>query len=224
MTNKNGYALDWSTLRRDWPIWLVMAGAFLVGVLVYPHLADQAPIHWNVYGQPDNFAHKSLAVFLFPLTTVGLYGLLLVVPLLDPRRDNYARFAGVYRLLRSGMVLIFTGIYLATLAAGLGYQFDIGMMVKGLVALLFILIGNMMGQVRHNYFVGIKVPWTLASEEVWRKTHRLAGRMWVVGGIICLVTAFVPGVFGAVVFFGAVLVMTVVPMVYSYIIYRQLHG
>ncbi|MCR4400410.1 MAG: SdpI family protein [Syntrophomonadaceae bacterium] len=218
------YRLDGATVGGDWPIWLVLLGLFGVALWAHPHLPEQVPSHWNLRGEVDAYAPRAFGAFFIPGMALGLYVLMLVLPLVDPRRDNYPRFAGAYRLLRWGLVLFMAGLYGITLASALGAAVDVGLAVKAGVALLFLLIGNVMGQFRHNYFVGIRTPWTLASEEVWQRTHRAAGRLWVAGSLVCLATAPVRAGWGAWVFFAAILVMAVGPIVHSYLLYRALHG
>ncbi|WP_083774340.1 SdpI family protein [Ammonifex degensii] len=149
---------------------------------------------------------------------------MLVTPLIDPRRRNYARFAGAYRLLRWSFVLFMAGVYSVWMAAALGYPVDIGLAVKMGISLLFLAIGNVMGQVRHNYFVGIKTPWTLASEEVWQRTHRLAAKVWVLGSLACLPLAFCQGLWAEVTFFSIIVLMVLVPAVFSFLCYRSLEA
>ena len=94
--------------------------------------------------------------------------------------------------------------------------------IQIMVSLLFILIGNVMGRFKHNYFVGIRTPWTLANEEVWRKTHRVAAPIWVLGGIINILLAFTETNFKGIWFVAIVAVISIVPIVYSYIVYQQI--
>lgn len=222
--NTEIYRVNWETLRKDWALWLVMAAMFIVSIWIYPHLPAMVPGHWNIHGEIDRYYPKSFGAFFPPVMAVGLYLMMLLLPLIDPRRDNYQRFAGAYTFLRWGLVIFFTVIYGISILAALGYNLDVGLLVKGMVAVLFIVIGNFMGQFRHNYFVGIKTPWTLANEEVWQRTHRLAGRIWVVCGLICLAVSPVESAWGAAVFFAALMVMVIVPIVYSYIIFVKLQN
>lgn len=179
------YTLSWGSLKREWPLWLVLAGMLAAAFILYPLLPERVPVHWNWKGEVDGYGTRLQGAFTAPLLALGIYLLMLVTPLIDPRRKNYARFAGAYRLLRWGFVLFMAGIYSVWMAAALGYPVDIGLAVKMGISLLFLAIGNVMGQVRHNYFVGIKTPWTLASEEVWQRTHRLAAKVWVLGSLAC---------------------------------------
>lgn len=218
------YRLNWDNLKTEWPVWIVMAGLLLGAVLVYPHLPEQVPSHWNIQGEVDDYQGRFFGAFFFPLMIVGLYLLMLVLPVIDPRRENYARFRGAYTFLRWGFVIFMTILYGVTIAVALGYGVDVGWMVKAMVAGLFIIIGNYMGQFRHNYFVGIKTPWTLANEEVWQRTHRMGGKLWVICGLICLVVSPFNTTWAAVMFFGAIAVMTLVPMVYSYLLFARLQS
>jgi len=220
--NSKMYRVDWETLRRDWLLWLMMIGMFVFAFWIYPRLPAMVPGHWNLQGEIDRYYPKTFGAFFAPLLTVGLYLLMLFLPLIDPRRDNYERFAGAYTFMRWGLVIFLAIIYGISIMAALGYGLDVALLIKGLVAILFIVIGNFMGQFRHNYFVGIKTPWTLANEEVWRRTHRLSGRIWVVCGLACLAVSPIESPWGAGVFFAALMIMVVVPIVYSYIIFADL--
>jgi len=218
------YRLDWEHLKSEWPIWAVLAGLGLVAILVYPHLPDQVPSHWNIRGEVDGYQDRFGGSFFIPLMTLGIYLLMLVVPIIDPRRDNYTRFRGAYTFLRWGMVLFMAILYGVAILSALGYGMEMDVVVKAMVAGLFIIIGNFMGQFRHNYFVGIKTPWTLANEEVWEKTHRMGGKLWVVCGLVCLAMAPFKTPWAAAIFFAAILVMTIIPMVYSYLLFARLQS
>lgn len=221
VNNKKGYSLAWSELKKDWPLWLWMAGLVVAGFLLYPILPDRVPSHWNFQGEIDDYSSRGFGAFFPPLLCIGIYLLLLVTPLIDPKRENYSYFSGAYRFLRWGLVLFFTFLYAATIFAALGYPVDVGMIVKALVALLFIVIGNFMGQIRHNYFVGIKTPWTLANEEVWQRTHRMGGKLWVVAGIGSLFLAPIHTSWSAWLFFALIMVAAFIPIVYSYLLFRK---
>lgn len=218
--DRNGYGLNWATLGRDWPLWILMAGFLVVAFFVYPHLPDQVPSHWNIHGQVDAYSSRFFGAFFEPLLAPALYLLLILLPLADPRKENYVRFAGAYAFLRWALLIFMYGLYVVTLLASLGYTVNPGLFVKAGVAVLFIIIGNFMGQFRHNYFVGIKTPWTLADEEVWRRTHRLGGRIWVLCGLGCLALSPFSGVWDYL-YFALIVLMVLYPMVYSYVIFER---
>lgn len=220
--NKNSYRLNWATLGRDWPLWILMAGFLVAAFFIYPQLPDKVPSHWNIHGQVDGYSSRFFGAFFEPLLAPFLYLLLVLTPLVDPRKDNYVRFAGAYAFLRWTLLLFMYSLYIVTLLVALGYAIDTSMFVKAGVALLLTIIGNFMGQFRHNYFVGIKTPWTLANEEVWRRTHRLGGRIWVLCGLGCLALSPVSAAWSAYLYFALILIMAVVPIVYSYGVYNRL--
>lgn len=208
-------------LISDWPLLLIILGSLAVGVMVYPQLPEMVASHWNFKGHVDGYSSRFWGAFGIPLMTAGIYALMLVLPLIDPRRENYKKFAGVYRLFKVVLVIFMTGVYLIVILNALGYRVPVDRAIMAGISLLFLVLGNFMGQIRHNYFVGIKTPWTLANEQVWQKTHRLGGRLWVAAGLVGLAASLLGGTAGGIIMAVALGVATVVPMVYSYIEFHR---
>ncbi len=218
---KNGFMHQ---LRKDWMAVALIAASFAAGAMVYPHLPDMVPSHWNIKGQVDGYSSKFWGGFGIPLLMAGIYLLMTVLPKLDPRRENYSRFRGAYSLMKLLFAAFFAWLYAVILFNSLGLQFPVDRAVIPAVGLLFMVIGNVMGQFRHNYFVGIKTPWTLASQEVWQKTHRLGSRVWVVSGMAMAISGFIlGGQKGFPVFAAALGASIIVPVVYSWILYKKIH-
>lgn len=212
-----GYRLSWAGVSGDWPLWVLFAALVVLVIWAYPRLPDPMPSHWNVHGQVDDYMAKATATFLFLTLIAGIYVGMLFLPLIDPRRENYAKFAGAYTWFRRVLVVFLMGVYLLTILYALGLEMDVGRFVQAGMSLLFLLLGNFLGQVRHNYFVGVRTPWTLADEEVWAKTHRLTGKLFVLAGILGLATVFGvsrPVAFGVTV--GGILIASLVGTIYSY--------
>lgn len=217
------YTLSRKNLRQEWPVLLVLVGMLVAAFFLYPQLPERVPVHWNYKGEVDGYGSRLEAAFEIPLLTLGLYLLLLVIPLVDPNRHNYARFYVAYRVIRWSFVFLMAVVYGIIMFSALGYTVDVGLWVNLVLSLIFVVTGNVMGQIRPNYFVGIRTPWTLASEEVWRRTHRLTARVWVFGGLICLLLSFVPGRAGAIAFVVVGIVsMGLIPIVASYVYYSLL--
>lgn len=210
------------SLRREWPVLVFLLLSFAAGLWAYPRLPEMVPGHWNMANEVDRYLPRFWGAFGLPLLAAGIYVLMLVTPLIDPKRENYSRFGAAYRVIRWGIVLVLLIEQGVILAAGLGFPVNVGMVVEGSISLLFILMGNQMGRIRFNYFVGIRTPWTLANEEVWRRTHRLGAWAFVLTGLVGLVATFLPAPFNAWVFFGALGTALVGTVLYSYLIYRQL--
>lgn len=214
--------VNWSSLlKTEWPLLFIIAGTLIAGWIVYPYLPDQVASHWNLKGEVDGYSSRAWGAFGLPLTTAAIYLLMLLLPSIDPKKRNYQKFTGAYRLFRAVMVVFMSGLYGVVVASALGYQLPVGRVVLTGVALLFIVMGNFMGQIRQNYFVGIKTPWTLANEVVWQKTHRIAARLWVGAGLIGLVAAFAGGTAGAVLLGVSLVLAVVIPIVFSYLEYRR---
>ncbi|MGI6550067.1 MAG: SdpI family protein [Syntrophomonadales bacterium] len=221
---KGDNRFDWDTIKQDWPLWVLMIGFLIGAFFLYPHLPEQVPSHWNLKGEVDSYTTRTLGAFLMPVLAIILYLTMILVSVIDPRRENYVRFKNAYRLMRWIMVLFLGGLYVLTMLFSLGYDINIGLIVKAGVALLLAVIGNFMGQFRHNYFVGIKTPWTLANEKVWNQTHRFGGRIWVAGGLVCLAMSPLNALWANYLYFASIMLMAFVPMVYSYLLYRRIVG
>lgn len=182
-------------------------------------LPDTVPVHFDAHGQPNGFGSKMIYVWL----PIGLYFLLLVLPKIDPRKDNYALFDTQYFRLRLIMTL-FIGFIDSAILYGLVNSTDAIHQYLPLAILgLFMLIGNYMGSFRPNYFVGIKVPWTLNSDEVWVRTHKMAGKLWFWGSLAGMLVFLVIKRIDLILI-PLLIILVVVPIVYSYIIYQRISG
>lgn len=196
---------------------------FVVTAVLYGQLPDPMPIHWNAAGVPDDFASRPFGAFLLPSTALAVYLLFLLLPRIDPRRDNYERFAGAYRVLRDAITLflvLLQGLILYALILG-DSRLSTDFVLAGL-AFLFMVMGGYMPRFRSNWFVGIRTPWTLSDDRVWRRTHRLGGRIFLLTGVIMLAGLLLPPGWDFVLVMTSALVAALVPTVYSYLLYRRL--
>ncbi|WP_066640280.1 SdpI family protein [Desulfolucanica intricata] len=209
------------TLRTDWPAIIIIFAGFVAAFFVYPHMPEQVPSHWNLQGEVDDYASRFWGTFGPPLLTVGIYVMMVFLPLIDPRRQNYMKFTRAYQVFKIVLVLFLTGLYVITILYSLGYKVSINRLVPLGVSMLFIVIGNYFGQIRHNYFVGIKTPWTLASEEVWLKTHRFGAKVWVTAGFLGIVGSLISGKWGLIIMLAALAAAIILPTIYSFIIFKR---
>lgn len=211
-----------SILKQDWLILILILLGFALGAYFYPSLPDKVPTHWNASGEVNGYSSRLFGAFGLPAISLATYLLYLALPYIDPKRKNYADFESTYQFLKYLIILFFLGVELMTLLIASGVIVNKPIFIQIMISLLFILIGNVMGRFKHNYFVGIKTPWTLANEEVWRKTHRLAAPLWVLGGVINIVLALTGMDFNGIGFIVIVSAITLVPIGYSYIAYQQI--
>ncbi len=210
--------------KREWIPIAAILGSFLASAALYGRLPEPMPIHWNAAGAPDNFGSRLTGAFLLPATSLGVYLLVFVLPQIDPRRANIERFIETYRFIRTVIVLFLTyfhGVVLYAVVRG-DQRLSSSVITAG-VGIFFVVLGNYLPRVRSNWFMGIRTPWTLSSEQVWRATHRLAGRLFVVAGLATLFLSFFRAAWTVWGTMGSLLLAGLVPIVYSYLRYRQEH-
>ena len=212
-----------NSIKKDWFIIAVLVVTFIVSIYFYASLPSQVPIHWNIKGQVDGYSGRFFGAFGIPLMNLFFYFFFILLPYLDPKKANYAKFSSAYKLIRNTFHIFFAGIQAIVLLVALGHPVNVSMFIGLGTSLLIVVIGNVMGKFKHNYFVGIKTPWTLANEEVWAKTHRMAAPLWVVGGIISAIFAILGGESFFIALLIIVSVISIVPIVYSYIIFKKLN-
>lgn len=188
------------------------------GLLKWNELPNPMPTHFGADGVADGWSDKSFAVFGLPLIMLVVHLCCIFASKADPKGKNYSeKLFGLIVWLCPVLSILADG---AMYAYALGVAVDISMLVMVFVSVMFIIVGNYLPKCKHNYTMGIKLPWTLADEGNWNATHRLAGYVWMLGGIVLLFNAFF---FNMYVFFVVVTLMVMVPTVYSYLYYRK-HG
>lgn len=210
-------------LKKDWGILIVIVLSFILGAYFYKSLPDRVPIHWNIKGEINGYGSKFFGAFGLPLINLGIYLLFVILPYIDPRGKNYESFKSTYQYLKYIVIIFLFGMEIMTLLIAENMVVNKPILIQIMLSLLIILIGNVMGRFKHNYFVGIKTPWTLANEQVWKKTHRMAGPLWVTGGMINILLAFTGINFNGVGFIVIMLVIGITPLIYSYIIYNKIN-
>jgi uncharacterized membrane protein len=197
--------------------------AWVAALAAYSYLPEKVPIHWNIRGEVDGYGEKQWAVFLTPAVMVALLGLFRVLPWLSPKPFTLDTFRGTYEFAVALTMGLMAYIHALTLWAAWSGPVDLGRALIAGLSLFFALIGNVLGKVRRNFFMGVRTPWTLASERVWIDTHRLAARLFVAAGLSGFVLSLIfggPAAFIATL--GLILVAAFVPVVYSLIHYKHL--
>jgi uncharacterized membrane protein len=195
---------------------IVILLPILVGLLLWNQLPDALPIHWNAEGEVDGYSSKPFAVFAMPLILLAVHWLAAVVTQTDPKKQNQSEKVKILVFWLIPAISLLVNLF--TYSAALGKSLRVETVMPIFMGLLFMAIGNYLPKCKQNYTVGIKLPWTLHSEENWNRTHRLAGWLWVGSGLLCAVAGF----FGAFLLTVPVLlVMALVPMIYSYALYKK---
>ncbi|MGG3271425.1 SdpI family protein [Priestia aryabhattai] len=190
-------------------------------LIALPHLPATMPIHWGANGEADGFATKINAMILTVGIMVLIYFVIAFVPRIDPRKENYKYFSKTYNILLNAVLLLFFFVNMSTILQGLGYNVPMSYIAPIMAGLVFIIIGNYLQRVRSNYFMGIRTPWTLSNENVWKKTHRLSGKIFFIGGLLILISAFLPDGYKSVILWGSIVLCVAIPYLYSYVAYKK---
>jgi uncharacterized membrane protein len=211
-------------MTRRWiaPLGVLVMWAFAFAVM--PALPERIPTHWNLRGEVDGWMDRPWGALAGPLAATAVVALFAVLPRIDPRRRNFEKFRGELHLMVNLFVLFFLAVEVLTLGAALGWPVDVGQGVLAGIGLLFVAMGNYLPRIRSNWWMGIRTPWTLESETVWRETHRLGGRCFVAGGAAAVAAAFLPEPARGVVATAALLAAGLVPAAWSYVIWRRERG
>jgi uncharacterized membrane protein len=208
-------------LDRWYPLLLALLAA-AISLAVYPRLPEQMTTHWDANGDPNGWMPRAVGAFFVPAMILLLGGILRIAPRIDPRRENYARFRGAYESTIAAVLLLVFAVHLIVLAAALGHRPPVARLAPMLVGILLLFIGNVLPRARSNWLYGIRTPWTLSSDRVWERTHRIAGyAMTAAGLLVILASVLLPPPLGLYLVVGTALAATLGPAVYSYFIWKQ---
>jgi len=156
--------------------------SFIIGIYLYPQMPEQMASHWNAQGNVDDYMSKFWV--LMPLVFVGLALLFIAIPRIDPLKKNIEEFRKYY----DGFIIIFfifmLLVYVQTILWNLGTEISPNLAFPILIGLLFFYIGILLENAKRNWFIGIRTPWTLSSEKVWNKTHKLGSKMFKIAGVL----------------------------------------
>lgn len=193
-------------------------------VYVYPSLPASVPMHYGINGQVDRYGDKTeFLTFQSVMLVVGLFVYLLLkfLPLIDPKKQvKYGE--GTFQKIALGIIIFFSALNIVIIYSTVNHGFKIDNLILPLVGLFFAFMGNMMHSIKPNYFAGVRTPWTLESEDNWRATHRIAGKLWFIGGIaLTVLVLLLPEAAGTIVFMCGIAILAFVPIIYSYLYFKK---
>ncbi len=200
---------------------IVIIGCFGMGFYFYQHSPELVPTHWNFSGDVDGYSSRMVAAFAFPAFILALHIFLSVIRYIDPKKDRYVEFKKPYALFRLSIVIALAAIYLGIGFNGIGYNIDMAKGTPVVIGALFIALGVNLGKIKPNWFVGIRTPWTLSSEEVWTDTHKKSGPLFVIGGALLICAALLPITSRLPLLIASLVIIIVGPILYSYISYKR---
>jgi uncharacterized membrane protein len=184
----------------------------IVAAIAYPHLPAVVPTHWDMTKFPG--------AFLPSLIAIALWFLLPLLRRIDPRSASYEKFDATFFLIINIVALMMALLQGLMLAIGLGAHVDMTRSMLFGAGMMFAVMGNYLPRIRSNWWMGIRTPWTLDNDEVWRRTHRFGGRTFVIGGIVTMLSVALPAEAASMIAVPAMIVAGLLPAVYSYVIWR----
>lgn len=210
-------------LDNRWFMPVIILVMFVVGIVLYPSLPEMMPRQWGFNGEINSEWPKLYAVLFAPALATAIWVLTYILPMVDPRREQYEKFGKSYLRIRQGIIVFMFGMHVLTLT-----QYDNPQVIVKLilfaVAAVLAYIGNEMGRIRQTWFVGIRTPWTMSDERVWKQTHRVGARYFVGVGVLNMLTALMlPMQVAGIIFIVTVLAVSLGTTAYSYILWRKLN-
>lgn len=206
--------------KNEWYNIILLLVPFAIIPYVWDMLPEQIPTHWNIQGEPDDYSSKSMGLFFVPILNIGIYLLLLYIPFIDPKKRVKTDQKPI-PVVRFITVLLLLGIWIWAILQALGTEFDIKVVLYLGLNLFFLIMGNYLKTIQPNYFIGIRIPWTLEDAENWKKTHNLASYIWVAGAILLfMLFPFFAIDLYTYIFLSMIVIMTLIPVGYSFYIFK----
>ena len=207
-------------IKQNWKVLIITSIVILLpmlaGILLWNQLPDKIPSHWNAAGEIDGWSSKAFSVFGLPLILTAFQWLCALVTAADPKKANHPK--KILHLVLWIIPVLSLVLHISIYVAALGKEVPMEVVMPVLIGLVFTIIGNHLPKCKQNYTIGIKIPWTLNSEENWNRTHRFSGWLWTFCGLVIILTGF----FGSFwIFLTIVLLMAIAPFIYSYILHRK---
>lgn len=201
---------------------VLMLASFAVSVWLYPHLPATMPRRWDAAGNVVAYGPRGQLAFLLPAIIAFTWLLLIVLPRVSPHGFRIDPFLDVFGVVGAGIIAVLAFLHTIILLAAAGHALPVVGTLFVAIGMLLVFLGNYMGKFRKNFFIGVRTPWTLASDEVWARTHRLAGWLFAAAGVAVVAD----GLLGAnVAFFAAVIICAASTLIlYSFVLYRRIEG
>lgn len=212
--------INMEKLKKEIPFVAIALIPFIYLAYIWNSLPEKVPIHWNGSGEIDRYGDRKELVFAL-LLLVGLtYFIFLVIPYIDPKQ-KLQNMGNKLNSLRMVLTIFMSVLGIFILFSTQQKNSDPGF-IFAIIGLLFAFLGNYFKTIKPNYFIGIRTPWTLENEEVWKKTHLIGGKIWFVGGLLMAMTFLIPNNFREYTFFGITAVIIIIPILYSYLEFKKI--
>jgi uncharacterized membrane protein len=203
---------------------ILVLAAIAISAWAFPSLPDRVPTHWNLAGQVNGYSSRAFAVSFIPAIIILIWAFMLVLPAISPRGFAFGESVGGFYVAMLAVIALLVLMHFLLLHAALTQTALSSVWLFAGIGALFVVVGSVIGRVKKNFWFGVRTPWTLANDEVWLRTNRLAGRLFACGGIAIVLASFAGT---AVVVTATIIVVAVAAgwsIVYSYLVYRRIEG
>lgn len=212
-----------TSLKTELPLLIAILIPFAYLYYVWDELPAKVPMHWNISGEVDRYGDKTDLIYIPLLLPALVYGLFLLIPKIDPK-DKIKNMGSKYQSIKVLLTAFMSVLAMFIIYTSKNQDTANPNNLVLLLGVFFTFLGNYFKTIKHNYFLGIRTPWTLESEEVWKATHKLAGKIWFPAGLIIAAGSLTLDKETNFQFFGAVtIIITVIPVIYSYVKFKQLN-
>lgn len=209
-------------LKNEIPLVAIVSLPFIYLAYVWNKLPEKVPMHWNIKGEIDRFGEKSELILIPILLPLLIYITLLVIPKIDPK-NKISKMGNKYQHIKILLTTFMSILALFIIYTAKNQTIANPNYIVLLIGILYIILGNYFKTIKPNYFIGIKTPWTLESETVWRETHKLGGKMWFVGGIIIILSSLILNEQQNFTLFMIITgIITLIPVAYSYFKHKKI--
>lgn len=208
-------------IKKEWYVLVLLVVPFIIVPFIWDKLPAQIPVHWDIHGNADNYASKGWGIFLLPFIGIFIYALILVIPYIDPKK-RLEPGKKPLPAIRFFFSIFTTVLFVLITVKAINQNVNTNFFTFLLVILIFLVLGNYMATIKPNYFMGVRTPWTLEDPEIWKKTHKLTGKLWIWASLILILLLFaLPQEIFLYFFIGILVLVTLGPVIYSYLLYRQ---
>ena len=205
------------------PLLLIIV-AIIFSFYFYSVFPERVATHWNFEGEANGWSSKAIAAFAMPVVLIVMYLLFHLFPFLDPKKEKYNQFSKSYHVIKGTILSFIFVVYILASLEATGAIKAVGQAIPIMLALLFIIFGNYMSKIRSNWFIGIRTPWTLSSDIVWNKTHRMGGKLFILSGLLIGACPFLSASWQLPIFIMVILIISLGSVGYSYLAYRKVEG
>ncbi len=209
--------------KKELPLIAVVLLPFLYLAYYWNRLPSRVPIHWNFQGQIDRYGSKMELLLIPILLPLLIYLIFLVIPLIDPKQ-KLKSMGNKYQRIKSLVTIFMSLLALVIIYSAKNKSLANPNYIILSIGILFLIMGNYFKTIKTNYFLGIRTPWTLEDEYVWKETHKVAGKFWFAGGLIIIVSSLIlDKAANFALFLSIAVIITLIPIIYSYVLYQKSH-